>query len=160
MMTYLIQYKIPSTLKVDLSLKKSKYAINSNNKIYLVENGGLILETVSESSLPTLINNSNNYIIGNSITDEDKFALKIIEKVAFLYSIQSATSDNKELKIITNENKLIHFPLTGDIDVLVGSLRLIFSRLNDEANGIRMEESVKSSDISEIDLRFKNPVLR
>ncbi len=48
----------------------------------------------------------------------------------------------------------MHFPLEGDIDTLVGSLRLIFSRLNDEGEGIRME------DIREIDLRFNNAVLR
>jgi len=40
------------------------------------------------------------------------------------------------------------------VDSLVGGLRLIFSRLNDGSQGIRME------DIKEIDLRFKNPVLR
>ena len=53
------------------------------------------------------------------------------------------------------ENRiLVRFSLEGDIDVLAGSLRLIFSRLNDETTGIRM------GDVSEIDLRFKNPVIR
>ena len=43
------------------------------------------------------------------------------------------------------------FPLEGDIDVLLGSLRLILSQLNNDEREIR---------IGSIDLRFENPVLR
>jgi len=94
----------------------------------------------------------NNFKIGDNISSKEYFALKIIEKVMVITPIQSSILEEKELKIISQENKLIRFPIEGDIDVLVGSLRLIFSRLNEVPQGIKI--------VREIDLRFANPVLR
>lgn len=153
--SYLIQYKIPSTIKIDLSLKKSKYAIkNQNNNYFLISSDGLVFQIASESSLPTLTTNDSNFKIGDKIADIYGFALAIIEKTSLLYPIQSAVLENNELKVMSNDRILVRFPLEGDVDVLVGSLRLIFSRLNEGDQGIRME------DVHEVDLRFKNPVLR
>jgi len=152
---YLIQYKIPNTLKIEVNLKKSKYAIrNKDAKYFLVDRDKLILEISDESNLPVLISNNFNKNIGEVVDDTDIFALKIIEKVAWLYSVKIGNFENNELKITLKEGVIVHFPLEGDIDTLVGRLRLIFSRLNDEGEGIRME------DVKEIDLRFKNAVLR
>ena len=152
---YLLQYKIPSTIKIEINIKKPKYAIkDSNNNYYLVGSDGLVLNIKNESSLPLLIRDDAQYKISDNISATDRFALDLIEKVAWLYSTDSGRVEGKELKIVLNEGKIVRFPLEGDSDFLVGSLRLIFSRLNEEKEGIRM------NDIQEIDLRFKNPVLR
>lgn len=152
---YLLQYKIPSTIKIEINIKKPKYAIkDSNNNYYLVGSDGLVINIKNESSLPLLIRDDAQYKISDNISATDRFALDLIEKVAWLYSIDSGRVEGKELKIVLNEGKIVRFPLEGDTDLLVGSLRLIFSRLNEEKEGIRM------NDIQEIDLRFKNPVLR
>jgi len=151
--SYIIQYKIPSTLKIDLVLKKSKYAIkDSTNTYFLIDKNGLIIESTKETPLPFMQSSRNNFKIGDNISNKEYFALKIIEKVALITTIQSSVLEDNELKITTQENRLIRFPLEGDIDVLVGSLRLIFSRLNEVAQGIKI--------VREIDLRFANPVLR
>lgn len=153
--SYLIQYKIPSTIKIDLVLKKPKYAIkDKNNNLYLIDKDGLVIDSINKSDLPILINSNAIYKVGDIISNKDKFALVIIEKVAWIYSIHEGTVEKNELKIILEKGILVRFPLEGDPDVLVGSLRLIFSRLNDRINGIRIE------DTREIDLRFKNPILR
>lgn len=151
---YLIQYKIPNTLKVELNLKKAKYAIFDKQKYFLLTKNGLILNEANETNLPTLIVSSFNYKVGEIISDSQLFALKLIEKVMWLYSVNLGNFEGGELKITLKEGVLVHFPLEGDVDKLVGSLRLIFSRLNDGTGGIRME------DIREIDLRFKQPILR
>lgn len=152
---YLLQYKIPSTIKIEINIKKPKYAIkDSNNNYYLVGSHGLVLNIKNESSLPLLIRDDAQYKISDNISATDRFALDLTEKVAWLYSTDSGRVEGKELKIVLNEGKIVRFPLEGDSDFLVGSLRLIFSRLNEEKEGIRM------NDIQEIDLRFKNPVLR
>jgi len=151
---FLIQYKIPSTIKIEVNLKKQKFTIKNENNYYFISSEGQVLSINNESSLPYLNKINIEYKIGDSITDQDKFALNLIEKVGFLYSILGAVSDDKELKIIIADKITVRFPLEGDVDVLVGNFRLIFSRLNDESEGIRM------SDISEIDLRFVNPILR
>ena len=153
--SYVMQYKIPGTLKIEIDLKKPKFAIkNKDSKYYLIDEDKLILEISSESNLPCLVSNDFNQNIGDKVGDVEIFALEIIEKVAWLYSVKTGVIENNELKIILKEGVVVHFPLEGDIDTLVGSLRLIFSRLNDEGEGIRME------DIKEIDLRFNNAVLR
>jgi len=153
--TYLIQYKIPSTLKIEIDIKKPIFSIkNSSLVYYLIDKNGVVISTATESSLPSINIDNAQYNIGQKISDGDRFALDILEKVSFLYKIDKGQSDGKELKIKLNEGLIARFPLAGDVDVLIGSLRLIFSRLNENVNGIRME------DTREIDLRFKNVVLR
>ncbi len=153
--SYVIQYKIPNTIKLNLVLYKPKYAVkNQNGTYFLVSNDGVVFQVTSESLLPTLIVNESNFKIGDMIPNSYIFALKIIEKVKILYTIRSAVLEKSELKIQTDNNLLIRFPIEGDVDVLVGGLRLIFSRLNEGSQGIRME------DVGEIDLRFKNPILK
>jgi cell division septal protein FtsQ len=152
---FLIQYKIPSTLKVELDIKKPVSAIkNSSSQYYLIDNDGVVLSSSTESILPTVNRGDALYKMGENISDSDKFALDILTKVSYLYTINEGESDGKELKLKLNEALVARFPLSGDVDVLVGSLRLIFSRLNENVNGIRME------DTREIDLRFRNVVLR
>ena len=152
--SYLIQYQIPNKLKIDINLKKPKYAIFNGSKYFLIDKDGLIIEESSETNLPTLNKENVNLVIGEKIGEKDKFALSIINGLAYLYSINSGNIINDELKVISSEGIIIRFPLEGDKDVLLGSLRLIFSRLNDETKGIRIE------DTREIDLRFKNALLR
>lgn len=160
--SYLIQYKIPSTIKIDVSLKKPKYAIKNLENIYfdrnklvyfLVDNDGVVLEISNTSDLPNLVNNST-YQIGQKISDKDLFVLKLLEKIRIINTVTNAEIKNTALEVVIENGILVRLPLEGDIDVLTGSLKLIFSRLNEASQGIRME------DISEIDLRFKNPVLR
>lgn len=151
-----MQYQIPNKLLIELNLKKPKYAIldSKKNTYYLVDQNGLVLEISNETNLPTLINSDIDTKIGEMISEKQKFALEIVEKVAWLYSVKTGIIDKEELKFTLKEGVLVSFPLEGEVDSLVGGLRLIFSRLNDGSQGIRME------DIKEIDLRFKNPVLR
>lgn len=151
---YLIQYKIPSTLKVELNIKKPKYAILNNQKYFLLDKDGLILSEAGETNLPTLVVSSFDNKIGDVVSNTQLFSLKLIEKVAWLYSVKTGYFVDGELKITLKEEVSVHFPIEGDVDTLVGSLRLVFSRLNDDGEGIRME------DIREIDLRFKQPILR
>jgi len=146
-------YKIPATIKIDLNVTKPKFAIKNSSNYYLVSSEGVVLNISSESNLPTLLKNDAKYDYGESISYEDKFALDIIEKVAWLYSVNSGLLEN-DLQIRLKEGVVVRFPLAGDVDTLIGSLRLIFSRLNDESQGIKME------DIKEIDLRFKSAILR
>ncbi len=153
--SFLIQYRIPNVLKVDVNLKKPKYAIrNANGNYFLVSRDGVVLNIGNETNLPVLERNEANYNVGDKINDKDRFALEIIEKVAWLYSKNNGAIVGNELKVNLNESVIARFPLEGDVDLLIGNLRLIFSRLNEGEEGIRM------NDIREIDLRFKNPILR
>lgn len=150
---YLIQYKIPSTIKIDVTLKKPKYAIKYLDSYFLVDKNGLVLSRSNTSTLPSFVGDKT-LNTGEYVVDSYKFALKILEKTTFLYDIQSAEIFDSEFKITRKDNIVLRFPVEGDVDFLIGSLRLIFSRLNEGAQGIKME------DVHEVDLRFQSPILR
>jgi hypothetical protein len=154
--SYLIQYKIPSTVKLDINIKSPKNAIyvNSTNKYYLISEDGLVLSTSDTSSLPVIKIDTGELEIGKVVDEKFKFALSILDNLSFLYFVKEGLFDKSSLRFVSQEGVNIIFPVEGEVDLLVGSLRIIFSRLNDETEGIRMNE------IREIDLRYKNPVLR
>lgn len=154
--SYLIQYKIPSTVKLDINIKSPKNAIyvNSTNKYYLISEDNLVLSVSDTSSLPVIRIDTGELEVGKNIDEKQKFALEILNNLSFLYSINEGRIEKSSIKYVSQDGVNIIFPIEGEVDLLVGSLRLIFSRLNDETEGIRMNE------IREIDLRYKNPVLR
>lgn len=153
---YLIQYQVPDSIKVDVVFKTPKYAIKTNDgSYYLVDKNGSVVKKSSETGLPFLsADEKTNFEIGNGVSKNYYTALQIIQKVAWLYSIDKTLINENELDVYLKDGLLVRFSLDLDVDVSVGSLRLVFSRLNDESRGIKM------SDIKEIDLRFKNAILR
>lgn len=154
--SYLIQYKIPHTIKVEVNLKSPKNAIYSvqENKYYLIGKDGFILSTTDNTDLPKIFVENLKLNIGQTISERDKHSLELLNNLVFLYTINEGKIENEAITFVNSDGIKILFPLEGDTSFLIGSLRLIFSRLNDESEGIRMNE------IHEIDLRFKNPVLR
>lgn len=154
--SYLIQYKIPSTLKIELNIKTARNAIYSSflNKYYLISEDGLVLSVSDDTNLPKIKYDNLELKVGNSISENQKFAIEVLNNMTFLYSIDEGLIEKNSLRFKNNEGVTIIFSTEGDVNLLIGSLRLIISRLNDETEGIRMNE------IGEIDLRYKNPVLR
>lgn len=152
---FLLQYRIPNTLKVDLNLKKPKSSIfNLNDNLYyLIDSDGVVVGVNPESSLPRIETNTQ-LKIGEKVSEKEKFALDIVHSLAYLYAIDKGVFDGNQLKVVNSEGITVLFPVEGDVSFLIGSIRLIFSRLNDGSEGIRMNE------IKEIDLRYKNPILR
>lgn len=152
---YLVQYKIPSTIDVEINFKKPSFAIYDPSKgYYLVEKDGLIIGFSEKTDLPFIKVQKSNYNLGENLNEKHKFAIDTFSYLLYLYSIKEGTVENESLIVKNSEGVKVILPLEGDTLLLIGSLRLIFSRLNDGSEGIRM------NDIREIDLRFKNPVLK
>lgn len=153
--SYLISYKLLDRVKVDLVLKTPYFAvIDSSNQIYTLGKDGLVLSKADSTDLPSLKVSNSSFESGKKVQPKILFGLNILKKVGLLYTVSEANLQEDELKVVLSDGITARFPLEGDIDVLAGSLRLIFSRLNDESKGIKM------SDIKEVDLRFKNAILR
>lgn len=151
---FLVQYKIPSTVNIDLVVKTPKNAIRSGNYFYLIADDFQVLSVGENSNLPTLQMKNVQLNPGDYLDNEGKFMLEILNKASFLFEVVEAKKQSDSLTLIVKDTPIIYFPLEGDTDVLIGALRLIYSRLNEENKGIRME------NIREIDLRYKNPVIR
>jgi hypothetical protein len=64
---------------------------------------------------------------------------------------------NESLQTFLPDGKKVIFPLNRDASVLFGSLKLVIDVLNSDTKEPKIENDLL---VKEIDLRFKNPVLR
>ncbi|QQG41174.1 MAG: hypothetical protein HYV90_03270 [Candidatus Woesebacteria bacterium] len=150
---YSLQFKLPNILETYIVVKKPFAAlVDRNTKIAaLVDGDGKILSFGSDSTLPTVTTDLINQSEGQRVTDRDFFALKIIAGVFQMYQIRTGEMDSESLVVELSPQIRVIFPLYGDSDILLGSLRLIYSKISEPDN---------TGKFSEIDLRFKNAVLR
>lgn len=149
-----IQFKLPDKISVNLLVKKPRYSILTDQKSFLIDNNGVVLSEGKLSRLPTLRIKDTKFVPGEKIPKEYLFSLRIIEKIFYLYQMKTGEIDKDYMAVTYPEGLKIIFPLSGDVDVLVGSIRVILSRLNEEDINSRI------GGVGLIDLRYKNPVLK
>ena len=149
---YSLQFKLPDILRADLVIKKPVFALEDplNQKFNLIDNGGKVLAVTDFSTLPVVTDNDGLKNVGEDLDSNKLFALKIVQGVFQMFQVARGKIEGEALVIdLTPELKVI-FPLQGDSDLLLGSLRLIVSKIQNESPG----------KYTQIDLRYKNPVLR
>lgn len=144
---YSFRFKLPSTLRIDLILKKSKYALyqKNTNEIVVLDDKGMVLEKVKETNLPYVVISDNLLNIGEVVGSKKTFALELLYGIYYLYQVKSGEIINDSLEVIVPDAGKIIFPLIGERDILLGSMKLILTR---------------SGKFKEIDLRYKNPVIK
>ncbi len=154
---YSTQFKIPDTLKISLLEDKPKFTLKSLSKnVYgLVNKSGVVLKIEDNSTLPCVEVEGSIPNVGEKVSEKDFFALKIVSGLYSLYQIDKGKIQNESLLVELKNGIKVIFPLEGDKDVLLGALRVILNRLNEDE-----KESKINKVVYEIDLRFKNPVLR
>ncbi len=156
---YKISYKIPSYILVNLVERKPIFAIGvkSDRKFVLVDEEGYALSVAERTNLPKVYTDNEFVNLGQVVDEKFLFSLKIISDVNYLYQVNEGELKEDKLEILLPGKILTIFPLLGDRKVLVGSLNLILSQLNDENNEFKID--TKENNLI-IDLRFKNPVIR
>lgn len=134
---YSTQYAFPNKLVVNILLRKARFSIydKETNKYFMLDGDGTILFTSDNTVLPTVIQNGQKV----NLT-----ALRLIEGVYLMYQVTKGEVVNDSLVVELPSGKSVIFPLEGDTEVLLGSLRLIYSSYPDR----------------DIDLRFNDAVLR
>lgn len=150
---YSIQFKIPNILHVELLIKKAMMAFkNSKSGILgLVDKEGKVLSISENTALPTITTDKDLSGVGQNIDESDLSALKLASGIYQMYQVgQSTVQDGSLLVELPGQIRVI-FPLDGDSEILLGSLRLIYSKVREDGN---------LAGYSQIDLRYKNPVLR
>jgi hypothetical protein len=151
---FTLQFKLPNILRVDLIIKKPVFALKSvsSEAFDLVDADGYVLETSGETSLPKVIKNENIPGVGEKVSDKDFLALQLTDGAYKMYQISSSTIEGDTLLVDLVGPIRVLFPLVGaDRELLLGSLRLIYSNIQNREGGVLY---------SQIDLRYKNPVLR
>ncbi len=150
---YSLQFKLPNILETYIVVKKPFATLvdRNSNKTALIDEDGKILSFGVDSSLPTVTTDRIDQKEGEKVADRDFFALRIITGVFQMYQIRTGEMNADSLVVELPPQTRVIFPLYGDSDVLLGSLRLIYSKIS---------EPSQVGKFSEIDLRFKNAILR
>ncbi|MBI3396920.1 hypothetical protein HY045_00425 [Candidatus Woesebacteria bacterium] len=150
------KFNLPDTLQVNILVRKPVFVLEPKNgdKFYLVDKSGFVLRTSSSTSLPILQTDDESFEIGKKVGDDKLFALGILGGVYNMYQIKYAALVDNSIKVISQEGITLVFPTSGDKDLLLGSVRLILSRLNKISQDSRIDK------VQSIDLRFKNPIIK
>lgn len=142
------QFKLPGTLRINIILRKAKFAIGKFglNEAALIDKSGNVLTKNKVTGLSILFMPEDLPEIGKKVSQEKLFALEVLNSVYYMYQVNTGEIKNNSLIITIPNGPKVIFPLEGEKDVLLGSLRLVLSKIN--------------QGIIEIDLRFKNPIIR
>ena len=152
---FAVRFRLPSEYKIDLILKKPKYGLkNPQGSVALVDGGGMVVAFVEETNLPVVIYEGKLPNVDGNVSPQQAFALEVVYNMFYYHHVKQGEVKDNMLVCLLPEGIEVVFPLEGDKRVLMGSLRLILSRLNDEREGLKIER------VSRIDLRFRNPVLK
>lgn len=150
---YSLQYKIPNILRIDLLVKKPVITFkNAKSGSYvLVDADGKVLSSATDSALPVVNTTRELPKEGQNIGNEELFALNLATGVYQMYQVREFLLQETSLLVELPGRFKVIFPLDGDTRILLGALRLIYSKIQGEGN---------PSGFSQVDLRFTNPVLR
>jgi hypothetical protein len=152
--TYSLQFKLPNVIRTELIIKKPLFALkNEGGTNYaLIDIDGYVLAQSQETALPTLLIAEQLPAVGQQINGAIFFALKLIDGLYKMYQVRGGVITNDTLLVDLPGPVRVIFPLVdADRDLLLGSLRLIYSNVQSkEGAGV----------YKEIDMRYENPVLR
>lgn len=155
---YSVQYKAFNLMKVNIVLKKARFCLkNKDYDVYaFIDKNGNVLELKNICNLPTIYAQGKIPNVGENVGKDLLSALNLINQIFISYNIKEGNVLSDYLEISFPYGYKVIFPLDKDMEVLLGSLKLIINRLNTTESESRIIED----RINVIDLRYDNPVLR
>lgn len=150
-----VRFKLPSTLAVIILEAKARFAVMGEGIYANLNEDGEVLSIGDDTALPYVVVPSRPPNLGEKVDDNILFALKIQERLYSAYQVRTGKIQGDNFKVVLPDGVTVLFPLTGDLDHILGALALIIYELKRGAEVSRIEQT-----ISTIDLRFANPVLR
>jgi len=158
--SYLIAYKLPTALTINLIERSPKIALypSETNKFLLADEEGKIINMVDNSNLQKISVDRKLPNLGENIDREILFGILLTLDAANIDKIVEAKIEKNSLVISYKEGPKVTFPLDGDRKTLIGGLNLILSQLNTSSNATTIE----NEDLGnlKIDMRYRNPVLQ
>lgn len=153
---YVLRYEIPDKVVINAIAKKAKFVLKNidKDKLALVDQDGLVLGLGENSTLPRVFISIDYAAVGEKVSKRELFALNLVSDLYYFYQVKEGNMFEDRLEIYLSDGVKVIFPLEGDRNVMLGGLKVILSRLNLDGKDSRIKK------VSEIDLRFKNPVLK
>ncbi|MDP3994440.1 MAG: hypothetical protein Q8P91_01235 [bacterium] len=144
---YTYKYNIPDEIAVYVIVKKPKFTLQNSkdNSFALVDKDGMVLGYSENTTLPGVVFSGESIAVGESVNAKQLFSLDLVSSMYYYYQVKKGIMIEDRLEVRMPGGATVIFPLEGDRDVLLGSLRVVLSKIE---------------RVSTIDLRFKNPVLK
>lgn len=141
-------------LVVIVEQNKAEVAVKHvTGEVYLYDKNANVVGQSENTQLPLI-----SFMVESIPGDKLPFMVLLFRDLFRYYDIQSADGDEHGLYVKLKENITVVFPLEGDIDLMFGKMELIVARLNTALRDNTID--VGASRSYEIDLRYKNPVIR
>jgi len=155
---YSLRLMLPNTVSVYILEKTPLYAIQpaQQNIFFDIDKGGVVVKIQKENNLPFVITDSKLPNVGEKVDSKLLFALSLVDSIYYSYQVIDAVVDSESLKVDLPGQLTVIFPLEGDKDALLGAFKLIVDRVHAGGPG----GVTDLSKVTNIDLRFKNPVLK
>lgn len=144
---YSYKYEIPDKVVVYVIVKKPKFILqNSNdNSFALIDRDGVVLGYGENTTLPVVVYSGESVALRERVNAKELFSLNLISSMYYYYQAKKGIMVEDRLEVRMRDGVTVIFPLAGDREVLLGSLKVVLSKIE---------------RVSTIDLRFKNPVLK
>jgi len=148
--TYRISFNFPDILSLEVDERKPEIAAKfAENKYYVFDKEGMSLGTVFDTQLPVVLVYEVPY------KEQFSFGIKLANELVKYYGAGNLSVDKAGLYVKISSFDFA-FPLYGDIDVILGSLEVVLSQLND---GFQNSTIMSTGKNHKVDLRYKNPVI-
>lgn len=146
-----LQYQVPSTIAVDIVVRKPAFALGKKDKsgFALVDPEGKVILIASKTALPTVYIDGTLPNEGEYASSKLKNALELQYGTYVMNQVKEGEIEEESLAVELEEGVRVIFPLDEEVDLLLGKLRAIWTKISKEGHAYR-----------EIDLRFRNPILR
>lgn len=154
-----IQFRLPDMIDIAVIENTAKFAVfhEASGSFAALDSSGKVISITNQTNLPFVSSSEKIPNVGQFVNEHILFAAQITRSVSTIYRINNSEVREGRLIVDTEDGLRVIFPLEGDREALLGSLVLIHSRLKQDNEDFRIE---KTGGVEEIDLRFKNPVLR
>lgn len=162
-----MHFKLPDRFEVNILTRKPVFALayEEGNAAALIDKNGYVLSFQEKTSLPAVETENTPPDVGNKVPEKELFSLRLMSDLYEFYQVSEGKMEKDGLTIELGTGERVIFPLEGDRQVLIASLSVILSKLNNEADDTRIKND--DGDIvgscapgCTIDLRYKNPVIR
>ena len=148
---YQIRFGLPDELLVEVVEKKPEVALQfGENKFFIFDKEGNVVGEVAETQLPRAV------VVGVPTDNGVVFAVKLFRELFKYYNVETGTLDEFGLTASIRGTN-VHFPLSGDVDVLLGSAEVALLQLPKLADNSTISANTVNSYA--VDLRYKNPVI-
>lgn len=147
---YKLIYRPLADITIELIEEKATVAVKEANRqeFLLVSQDRKVINTADHTTLPKVFISKEEIKFDSP---EAGFASSLLIELAKYYDISEAILDESSIVAVYKDELKLTFPVTGDVDMLLGSLELLLFQLKRE---------LPDTKISSIDLRYKNVIVK